>query len=64
MREIKSEFKEGKMSTILEKWGMKDATTTQLLQILNKINRKDLIDDLQKQFPSIKKYFDDSISTN
>jgi len=58
MREIRSEFKEGKMATVLEKWG-KEATTTQLLQILTKINRRDLIDELQKQFPSIEQYLDD-----
>lgn len=48
----------GKMKAVLEKWGSEGATTIQLLQILNKIQRMDVIFLLQEEHQSIKKYLD------
>lgn len=42
------------MTSILDKWGsMEEATTTQLFQILLKIECKDVILSLQEKYPSI-----------
>jgi len=59
--DIRSYFEDGgKMRAVLEKWGLEEyATTIQLLQTLNKINRKDVILSLQEKYPSIGQYLED-----
>jgi hypothetical protein len=41
--DIKIHFEEGKMRSILEKWGSEGATTSRLFEILIKVGRKDII---------------------
>ena len=53
--DIRSRFEEkGKMEAILAKWGKKEATTSQLLQILTKIGREDVIAFVEEKYPSIR----------
>jgi hypothetical protein len=49
---IESRFKQKKTEAILSKWGKKEATTVQLFDIIKKLNRKDIIEELQEKFPS------------
>ena len=53
--DIRSYFEEsGKMAAILAKWGEEGATTSQLLQILKRIERNDVIQFLEDKYPSIR----------
>jgi hypothetical protein len=53
--DIKSRFEErGKMDAIMLKWGKKGATTSQLIQILVKIGRNDVVSSLEEKYPSIR----------
>ena len=53
--DIEIHFEEGKMKAILKKWGEEGRTTAELFQILNKIERKDVIIELQKTYPFIER---------
>jgi hypothetical protein len=52
--DIRRYFEEGKMRSILEKWGSEGATTSQLFEILIKVGRKDIIKYLQKDYPFVR----------
>jgi hypothetical protein len=51
---IRSRFENGKTEAILAKWGRKNTTTSQLMQILLKMERHDIIIYLEEKYPSIK----------
>jgi hypothetical protein len=52
--DIRRYFEEGKMQSILDKWGSEGATTSQLFEILIKVGRKDIIIALQKNYPFVR----------
>ncbi len=43
----------GKMKGILERWGYEGGTTKELLSILRDMDRKDVLTELKKQYPSV-----------
>jgi hypothetical protein len=51
---IRGRFENGKTEAILAKWGRKNTTTSQLLQVLIKMERQDIILYLEEKYPSIK----------
>ena len=53
--DIRVHFEEGKMGSVLDKLEEKGATTAELFEILNKIERKDVIIELQKTYPFIER---------
>ena len=54
MRDIISRFEAEKMESVLEQMGFECETTVKLFQILIKIERRDVIVDLQKEYPSLR----------
>jgi hypothetical protein len=51
---IGSYFENGKTEAILAKWGRKNTTTSQLLQVLVKMERYDIIIYFEEKYFSIK----------
>jgi hypothetical protein len=51
---IRDHLENGKTEAILAKWGRNNTTTSQLLQVLVKMERKDIIIYLEEKYPSIK----------
>ena len=43
----------GKTKAILERWGDEGGTTENLLSILRDMDRKDVLAELEKQYPSV-----------
>jgi len=63
--------KNGKMEKVLKVWGSQGAKTSQLFNILNTLNRKDILIQLGEHYPFISRYYiqknemnDDSIIVN
>jgi len=54
MIDIMSRFEAGKMDAILEKMGYEGETTARLFQILVKVERRDVILELRKEYPSLR----------
>jgi len=49
--------KNGKMEKVLKVWGSQGAKTSQLFDILNKLNRKDILIQLEEHYPFISRYY-------